>query len=135
MEFRYNDKSYTAPELKREFPNTSICFTSLPDGVVAVLATPKPTPTTNLKTVVRDGVTTDANGNTVEAWIEKNMFNNAEDEANYLAGLDTKANEATNKEVYAELDKLDLRSIRAIRSGEDLTALEEEATALRAKLV
>ena len=71
----------------------------LRDGFVVVMPTPKPTPTTNLKQVLRDGVIVDALGNTVQAWKEVDMFTSdlvedgviiktiAEQEADYLAKL------------------------------------------------
>ena len=71
----------------------------LRDGFVVVMPTPKPTPTTELKQVIRDGVTIDALGNTVMAWKEVDMFTSdivedgvviktiAEQEADYLAKL------------------------------------------------
>ena len=71
----------------------------LRDGFVVVMPTPKPTPTTNLKQVLRDGVIVDALGNTVQAWKEVDMFTSdivedgvviktiAEQETEYLAKL------------------------------------------------
>jgi hypothetical protein len=65
----------------------------------SVMPTPKPTPTTELKQVLRDGVAIDALGNTVMAWKEVDMFTSdivedgvviktiAEQEADYLAKL------------------------------------------------
>jgi hypothetical protein len=69
------------------------------EGFEVVMTTPKPTPTTELKQVLRDGVTIDALGNTVMAWKEVDMFTSdlvedgvviktiAEQEAEYLAKL------------------------------------------------
>lgn len=60
-------------------------------GYVPVLQAPAPTPSSPVKVVRRNGVTTDANGNKVQAWIEVDMFSDidgqtkAEQEAEYLA--------------------------------------------------
>jgi len=43
-------------------------------GIDPVLAAPKPSTTGNYKTVVRNGVEQDANGNWVYAWVERDMF-------------------------------------------------------------
>jgi len=66
-------------------------------GWQPVLAAPKPTPSTNLKTVTSNGATQDANGNWVDAYIERDMFadtvedgvttTKAEHETAYLAKL------------------------------------------------
>ena len=48
-------------------------------GLTAVLAAPKPD-CTNLQQVVGNGVTTDANGNTVEAWSVVDKFADTTDE-------------------------------------------------------
>ena len=80
----------------------------LRDGFVAVMPTPRPTPTTELKQVLRDGVTIDALGNTVQAWKEVDMFTSdlvedgvviktiAEQETEYLAKL---ANDAIKAKI------------------------------------
>jgi len=67
-------------------------------GIDPVLAAPKPQPSTNLKTVVKDGVVQDVKGNWVEAYTERDMFSDytdeneilvtkAEQEAEYLTNL------------------------------------------------
>ena len=66
-------------------------------GLTPILASPKP-PHTNLQQVISGGVTTDANGNIVEAWSIVDKFadttedgvttTKAEHEAAYLAKLD-----------------------------------------------
>jgi len=43
-------------------------------GIDPVLASPKPDPSGDYKTVVRNGVEQDANGNWVYAWTEQDMF-------------------------------------------------------------
>jgi len=79
-------------------------------GWQPVLAAPKPTPSTNLKVVVGNGATQDANGNWVDAYIERDMFSDtvedgvtttkAEHETAYLAKL--AANEALAAEEAAK---------------------------------
>ena len=54
------------------------------EGFVVVMPTPKPTPTTELKQVLRDGVAIDALGNTVMAWKEVDMFNDYTDDDGIL---------------------------------------------------
>ena len=54
------------------------------EGFVVVMPTPKPTPTTELKQVLRDGVIVDALGNTVMAWKEVYMFNDYTDDDGIL---------------------------------------------------
>ena len=52
-------------------------------GIDPVLASPKPDPSGDFKVVVRNGVTQDANGNWVQAWIEREMFTEyTDDEGN-----------------------------------------------------
>lgn len=49
---------------------------------------------------------------------------------------ETKANEAHNEPIYAQLEALDIKSIRAIREGDSarVAALEAQASELRASL-
>ena len=80
------------------------------EGFVVVMTTPKPTATTELKQVLRDGVAIDALGNTVMAWKEVDMFTSAlvedgviiktiaEQEADYLAKLAEDATKAKIQE-------------------------------------
>ena len=62
-------------------------------GWQPVLAAPKPTPSTNLKTVTSNGATQDAKGNWVDAYTERDMFSDddestkAEKETDHLATL------------------------------------------------
>ena len=49
-------------------------------GIDPVLASPKPDPSGDYKTVVRNGVEQDANGNWVWAWTENDMFQEYTDE-------------------------------------------------------
>lgn len=60
-------------------------------GITPVLETPKPQPSTRLKSVVRNGTTIDGLGNTIQAWTEVDAFQDdengtkAENEAAHLA--------------------------------------------------
>ena len=62
-------------------------------NITPILATPKPEASSLLKQYVRDGVTTDALGNTVQAWVEVDKFSDTEDktkaeqESEYLETL------------------------------------------------
>jgi len=66
-------------QIRRDNPNVSlprvwndnVCNVL---GIDPVLAAPKPTPTGDYKSVVRNGVEQDANGNWVYAWTERDMF-------------------------------------------------------------
>ncbi len=49
-------------------------------GIDPVLITPQPAPSADFKVVVRNGVTQDANGNWVQAWTEREMFTEYDDE-------------------------------------------------------
>ena len=49
-------------------------------GVDPVLAAPAPEPSAAYKSVVRNGVVQDADGNWVEAWVEREMFTEYTDE-------------------------------------------------------
>ena len=90
----------TQGEVRKRFSNVSLpkvfnqnTYDAL--NITPVLPTPKPVSTDPLKHYVSNGVTTDALGNTVEAWIEVDMFSDtpdatkAEQEAQYLETLKT----------------------------------------------
>ena len=146
-EYYINNKLYTSEqEVKRDFPNVFINFNNLPDGGVTVLPAPKPTPTTNLKVVVRNGVELDGLGNTVQAWIERDMFTAdildadgvtvlktvAEQETEYLAKLDadalTKASELKLKEI--ESDFIKAEELPVTYNGSNYAGGDESATSI-----
>jgi len=102
----------TRQELKKDNPNISLpkvwnnsVFEVL--GIDPVFETPKPTPSGDYKTVVRNDVEQDANENWVQAWIEKDMFSDTdeatkeEQEIEYQARLDS----AVAKSVRADRDQ------------------------------
>ena len=69
----------TQGEIRRSMPNTSlprVWTSSICDslGIDPVLAAPAPAPSGEYKVVSRNGVTQDANGNWVEAYVERDMF-------------------------------------------------------------
>lgn len=107
----------TQGEIRKMHPNTSLprvwdAATCDFLGVDPVLAAPAPDASGEYKVVVRDGVTQDANGNWVEAYVERDMFadyvedgvtvTKAEQEQAYTARKDAEAATA----VRAERDKL-----------------------------
>ena len=51
-------------------------------GIDPVLASPQPAPSADYKSVVRNGVEQDANGNWVHAWTENDMFQEYTDDDN-----------------------------------------------------
>jgi len=123
----------TQGEIRRSMPNTSlprVWTSSICDslGIDPVLAAPAPAPSGEYKVVSRNGVTQDANGNWVEAYVERDMFSDyvndegvtvtkAEQEQAYTA----RKNEEAATAVRAERDKLiascDWMAIKAFEGG------------------
>ena len=69
----------TQGEIRRSMPNTSlprVWTAAICDdlNIDPVLAAPAPAPSSDLKVVSRNGVVQDANGNWVEAYVERDMF-------------------------------------------------------------
>jgi len=58
-------------------------------GIDPVLASPKPEPSADYKSVVRNGVEQDANGNWVHAWTERDMFTEYTEEVTDDQGVTT----------------------------------------------
>jgi len=113
----------TQGAIRKANPNTSLpkvwganVFEAL--GIDPVLASPKPEASGEFKTVVRNGVEQDANGNWVYAWIERDMFSDytdedgtvhtkAEQEADYTARKTAEAEAAVRSQrdsLLAETD-------------------------------
>lgn len=158
MKYLFNGKEMTAREIKVLSPNISYKEpTQL--GAVAILPTPKPT-CTDLQQAIRDGVATDPLGNVVEVWKVVDKFTDVtrtitdeegnevevlvtrdEVELEYLTSLQeattAKEKEEHNNAIYKQLDELDIKSIRPIRSNETerIQEIEEEVANLRAKLL
>ena len=86
-------------------------------GIDPVLASPRPEATGDYKTVVRNGVTQDANNNWVYAWVERDMFadttedgvttTKAEHETAYQAKLDAEAAESVRTQRDSKLAETD----------------------------
>ena len=127
----------TQGEIRRSMPNTSLPRVWGADiceflGIDPVLAAPAPAPSGEYKVVSRNGVTQDANGNWVEAYVERDMFSDytteegvtvtkAEQEQAYTA----RKNEEAATAVRAERDKLlascDWMAIKAFEAGSTLS--------------
>ena len=123
----------TQGEIRRSMPNTSlprVWTAAICDdlNIDPVLAAPAPEPTGDLKAVVRNGVTQDANGNWVEAWVERDMFadfvndegvtvTKAEQEAAYVARKAEEKATAIRTERDAKLAESDWMVIKAAETG------------------
>ena len=57
-------------------------------GVDPVLAAPAPEPSDSYKSVVRNGAVQDANGNWVQAWVEREMFTEYTDDEGNVQTVD-----------------------------------------------
>ena len=106
-------------------------------GYVPVLQAPAPTPSSPVKVVRRNGVTTDSLGNKVQAWIEVDMFSDidggptkAEQEAEYLAKSISDAVAEFILQIDADADAL-IRAVIGERAsqyeGAEREALEYKA--------
>jgi hypothetical protein len=89
----------TQGEIRRSMPNTSlprVWTASICDslGIDPVLAAPAPTPSGEYKSVGRSGVVQDANGNWVEAYVERDMF------ADYVDEEGVTVTKASQEEAY-----------------------------------
>ena len=91
-------------------------------GIDPVLASPKPDTTGDYKTVVRNGVEQDANGNWVYAWTERDMFSDYTDEDGVLH---TKAEQET-----AYQAKLDDEAAESVRTQRDNLIADTDYLAL-----
>ena len=81
-------------------------------GVDPVLESPKPAPSGDYKSVVRNGVVQDANGNWVQAWVEREMFTEYTDDNGDVQTV------AAQKTVYDTLVNNDLaKSARVERDA------------------
>jgi hypothetical protein len=68
-------------------------------GIDPVLAAPKPDASGEYKTVVRNGVEQDANGNWVYAWTERDMFSDYTDEEGNVVTKTDQENDYTAKKI------------------------------------
>lgn len=114
-------------QIRRDNPNVSlprvwnanVCNVL---GIDPVLASPKPAPSADYKTVVRNGVTQDANNNWVQAWVERDMFADTTDED----GVTT--TKAEHEAAYQA--KLDAEAAKNVRSQRDTLLAETDFYAL-----
>ena len=121
----------TQGEIRRSMPNTSlprVWTSSICDslGIDPVLAAPAPEASGEYKVVSRNGVTQDANGNWVQAYVESDMFADYVDEdgvtvtkASQEEAYTASKNEEAATAVRAERDKLLAET--DWRAGSDLT--------------
>ena len=129
----------TQGEIRRSMPNTSlprVWTAAICDdlNIDPVLAAPAPAPSSDLKVVSRNGVVQDANGNWVEAWVERDMFadyvndegvtvTKAEQEAAYTA----RKTEEKATAIRTERDKLlaesDWMVIKSAETGVSLATV------------
>ena len=72
-EIRSDNPNVSLPKVWNDNVNESL-------GIDPVLITPQPAPSADFKVVVRNGVEQDAKGNWVQAWTEREMFTEHDDE-------------------------------------------------------
>jgi hypothetical protein len=72
-QIRSDNPNVSLPKVWNDNVNESL-------GIDPVLIAPQPAPSDEFKVVVRNGATQDANGNWVQAWIEREMFTEHEDD-------------------------------------------------------
>ena len=123
----------TQGEIRRSMPNTSlprVWTSSICDslGIDPVLAAPAPAASGEYKVVSRNGVTQDANGNWVEAYVERDMFadyvdedgvtvTKASQEEAYTARKDAEAATAARAERDKLIASCDWMAIKAFEAG------------------
>jgi len=114
-EIRAMHKNTSFPKVWRENVLESI-------GIDPVLITPKPESASAYKHYTRNGAEQDANGNWVQAWVERNMFSKytdndgvvhtkAEQETDYQDGLDATAAEGVRTERDSRLAATDFHGL------------------------
>jgi hypothetical protein len=107
----------TQGEIRRSMPNTSLPRVWTADicdslGIDPVLAAPAPAASGEYKVVSRNGVTQDANGNWVQAYVERDMF------ADYVDEDGVTVTKASQEEAYtATKDAEAATAARATRDG------------------
>ena len=123
----------TQGEIRRSMPNTSlprVWTAAICDslGIDPVLAAPAPEASGEYKVVSRNGVTQDANGNWVEAYVERDMFadyvdedgvtvTKAEQEQAYTARKDAEAATAARATRDGLIASCDWMAIKAFEGG------------------
>ena len=105
-------------------------------GIDPVIASPKPDPSGDYKVVVRNGVEQDANGNWVENYVARDMFQDytdedgvshtkAEQEAAYQAGLDAKTAEGHRATRDAKLAETDFYALTDVTLTAEMTTYRQ----------
>ena len=128
----------TQGEIRRSMPNTSlprVWTAAICDslGIDPVLAAPAPEASGEYKVVSRNGVTQDANGNWVEAYVERDMFadyvdedgvtvTKAEQEQAYTARKDAEAATAARATRDGLIASCDWMAIKAFEGGTTVSA-------------
>jgi hypothetical protein len=128
----------TQGEIRRSMPNTSLPRVWTADiceflGIDPVLAAPAPAASGEYKVVSRNGVTQDALGNWVEAYVERDMFadyvndegvtvTKAEQEQAYTARKDAEAATAARAERDKLIASCDWMAIKAFEGGTTVSA-------------
>ena len=128
----------TQGEIRRSMPNTSlprVWTAAICDslGIDPVLAAPAPAASGEYKSVSRNGVVQDANGNWVEAYVERDMFADYVDEDNvtvtkasqeeaYTARKDAEAATAARAERDKLIASCDWMAIKAFEGGTTVSA-------------
>jgi hypothetical protein len=123
----------TQGAIRKLHPNTSLPRVWTADiceflGIDPVLAAPAPAASGEYKVVSRNGVTQDANGNWVEAYVERDMFadyvdedgvtvTKASQEEAYTARKDAEAATAVRAERDKLIDSCDWMAIKAFEGG------------------
>ena len=137
----------TQGEIRRSMPNTSLPRVWTADiceflGIDPVLAAPAPAASGEYKVVSRNGVVQDANGNWVEAYVERDMFADYVDEdgvtvtktsqeAAYTATKDAEAATAARATRDGLIASCDWMAIKAFEGG---TAVSTEWATYRQAL-
>ena len=119
--------------IRKSMPNTSLPRIWTEEicnflGIDPVLEAPAPTPSGEYKSVGRSGVVQDANGNWVEAYVERDMFadyvdddsvtvTKASQEAAYTATKDTAAALAARNTRDGLIASCDWMAIKAFEAG------------------
>ncbi len=106
----------TQGAIRKLHPNTSLPRVWTADiceflGIDPVLAAPAPAPSGEYKVVSRNGVTQDANGNWVEAYVERDMF------ADYVDEDGVTVTKASQEEAYTA--RKDAEAATAARATRD----------------
>ena len=128
----------TQGEIRRSMPNTSlprVWTSAICDslGIDPVLAAPAPAASGEYKVVSRNGVVQDANGNWVEAYVERDMFadyvdedgvtvTKASQEEAYTARKDAEAATAARAERDGLIASCDWMAIKAFEGGTTVSA-------------